>query len=61
MARLSNTEIDGIAIKYLELKEKSDKDKNYTKEFEDYKNFDYDTHSFFPIPQNEVDINPLLE
>ena len=28
---------------------------------EDNDNFDYDTHKFFPIPQNEVDINPLLQ
>jgi hypothetical protein len=29
--------------------------------FADYENFDYDTHKFFPIPQNEKDINPLLQ
>lgn len=28
--------------------------------FTDYENFDYETHRFFPIPQNEQDINPLL-
>lgn len=28
---------------------------------EEAENFDYDTHKFFPIPQNEVDINPLLQ
>jgi hypothetical protein len=28
--------------------------------FADHENFDYDEHKFFPIPQNEVDINPLL-
>lgn len=29
--------------------------------FKDYENFNYDTHKFFPIPQNELDINPLLQ
>jgi hypothetical protein len=29
--------------------------------FADYENFDYNTHKFFPIPQNEQDINPLLQ
>lgn len=29
--------------------------------FADNENFDYEIHKFFPIPQNEVDINPLLQ
>ena len=28
--------------------------------FNDFENFDYETHKYFPIPQNELDINPLL-
>jgi len=27
----------------------------------DQENFNYETHRFFPIPQNEIDINPLLQ
>lgn len=35
---------------------------SYAKQvFSDFENFDYETHKFFPIPQNEVDINPLLQ
>ncbi|MCF8346729.1 MAG: RagB/SusD family nutrient uptake outer membrane protein [Bacteroidales bacterium] len=26
----------------------------------EFENFDYETHKYFPIPQNEIDINPLL-
>jgi hypothetical protein len=29
--------------------------------FQEQENFDFETHKFFPIPQNEVDINPLLQ
>ena len=29
--------------------------------FSDFENFNYEQHKFFPIPQNEVDINPLLQ